>query len=247
MRYGDSFIDRIADRLNLSKEVWIHIGIACGIAVLIGSLIVLGITPRNSEVAGLHDEIDGVATAIGGLTTDVDAIQAAIDGMAGLPNDVAGHANWLADLDSRVDDTEYRITTVAADLEDITCSPPETRLTGTFGDYTLYVNSSEPGNFTVILHMAYEPPLAAGGVNATYNEAMAGFYMGMVTSLDRYYIPALVYSGGDNRWLVTEVSFNVGVFDMEADTSTTVDITFTGLTITQAPDFAYVEVHEIGR
>ena len=237
MRYTN-WTDTIADKLSLTKEVGIHIGLAVGIAVLISSLILIGVAPRKGAVIANAADIEQLQADIGGKVNQSD-LENIFENISDTVADQAGDIDSLGD---RLGDAEDRISTAESTLAEV-CSPPEGYITGAFPNYTLYVKSSDAGNYTANVRLGYSPPRVTG--NATYDDAMQTFYTNINWTAPVWdYICNLSNNGTD--WLLCQVWFNIGVFDMLADSDTMVDITIGGLNTTYAPDFAYAEVYRVG-
>jgi len=231
----------IGDRLSLSKEAWIHIGMAVGIAVVISAIILVTTTPRISKYL---DDVDCLFANITTITGDIDGIHGALDEIGNLSEDVEDYASDINTLTSRINDADSRINAAMNDLEELVCSPPDAYLSGTFGNYTLHSKASKAGNFTANIHLVYVSPLVAGNAT-TRDEAMQTFYgsINWTVPFLRDYICTPTYNGA--AWGISQVSFNIGTFAMVANTEKTVGIEFGGLNSSYEPDFAYVEVYPI--
>jgi len=239
-RIADKFSD-IGDRLNLSKEAWIHIGMAVGIAVVISAIILVTTTPRISTYL---DDVDCLFANITTITGDIDGIHGALDEIGNLSEDVEDYAGDINTLTSRINDADSRINAAMNDLGELVCSPPDAYLSGTFGNYTLHLKASKAGNFTANVHLAYSSPVSVGNAT-TQDEALRAFYgsINWTSPFLRDYICTLTY----NRtvWEVSRVSFNIGTFALVAGTEKTLSIKFGGLNSSYEPDFVYVEVYPI--
>jgi len=223
-RIADKFRD-ISERLNLNKEAWAHIGMAAGIAIIIGAIILVTTTPRlskyNSDINRLNtittttaEELDDIL-GLGTLATgkDINAINST----------VADHASDISTLKMRINNADGRINDIANDIEGLVCSPPDAYLTGAFGNYILHVKSSKAGNFTANVHLVYSPPVAMGNAT-TWDEAICVFYAGInwTASIVQSYIPTVAYNG--TAWGIAKVSFNIGTFYLTAGAGNNIDI-----------------------
>ena len=232
----------LVDRIRNHKETIIKIAVVVAIAAIISAIIVLGLAPSKGAI-GKIDE------AIAALSADVDGIialgpLAAKDQMDAIGNQAESNQNKIGELQTRLGNAENLITTVQDVLVEVIASPPEGYLTGTVGNYTLHTKASEDGEFTANVHLVYSPPISVGNAT-TQDGALQSFYGGInwtAPSL-RDYICSLAYNG--TAWEVSRVSFNIGTFALTANTETTIDIMFGGLSNTYAPDFVYVEVYPV--
>jgi hypothetical protein len=250
MRYN-KWTDRIADklsdigeRLSLSKETWIHIGMAVGIAVVISVIILITTTPRidtynddinqlNADIASTAGELDGIL-GLGPLATD--------DDLNTLNGTVADHTSDIGYLNSRINDTDGRINAITNDLEGLVCSPPDAYLTGIFGNYTLHIKSSKAGNFTANVNLIYSTPIVVGNAT-THCGAISAFYASINWTAPNVqgYVPTVAYNGA--AWGITKVSLNIGTFALAAGAETTIDIILSGLNSTYKPSFAYIDIY----
>ena len=242
-KIADKFSD-INDRLNLNKESWIHIGIAAGIAVIIGAIIVVTATPRVSTYL---DDISQLNAQIKAAAGDVDSILglgelATDDDINTLNSTIADHTDDIGTLKSRMNEADGRINAIANDIGTLVCSPPDAYLSGTFGNYALHIKSNNAGNFTANVHLVYAPPIAMGNAT-TQDEAISTFYTGInwTGELARNYVPTVAYNG--TAWEISEVSFNIGNFYLEAKVEALVAVIFSGLK--QEPNFSYAEVYPV--
>ena len=253
MSYGkwtDKIADKfseINDRLGLNKESWIHIGIAAGIAVIIGAIIVVTATPRVStyldDISQLNAQIKAAAgdvnniLGLGELATD--------DDLNNLNSTVADHATDIGMLNSRINDADGRINAIVNDLAELVCSPPDAYLSEEFSNYILHAKSSKAGNFTANVHLVYSPPIAVGNAT-TRDETINAFYAGInwTGGVVQNYIPTASYNG--TAWGISEVSFNIGSFYLATDIDTDIDIITRGLSNTYKPAFAYVDIYSAG-
>jgi len=238
---GYSLWDRIKDKLNLNRESLTHIGMAVGIAVIIGAIILLAVVPRKADISRIDMNIATISGVLYGIT-ELGPLATKAQ-LQGISNKIANHTGNITSLDSRIDGTEERINAVAADLEDIVCSPPEGHLTGTFGDYKLHVRTNEACDFTADIHLAYLTPIAVGNAT-TYDQAAQTFHAGInwTSPPVKDYICVLMCSGNNSTWGVSQVVFNIGVFSLAAHSEMAIDITFSGLNSIYEPDFSYAEV-----
>lgn len=240
-------LQEIAYRLDLSREAWGRIGIAVGIAALISGMIVLGVTANiNRHIDALHDSDSNLAQEI----VDIENLNI-LDYQIPL-------SNWLRSLNMTLEDFAdvlgiqagelnlYHIQLIDAlarlnAVEEAKSyhSLPESYLTGTFPDYTLYVKSGEASNFTANVHLAYWP---AVGNATSYNRTLTEFYAGInFTASPPAYVPVITFNG--TAWGTSEIWFNIGIYEIETLTKAIIPITCWGLNLT--PSFAYVEVYSV--
>lgn len=229
-----SWKDRLIDWAN-QRGAWTHFLVAVGAALVITAIILAAAMPSKSAVNANADCIGELQSTLG-IVVDALGTKASKTGLQELTDALGIQAGDISLLGNRVRNTETRLNTVEGDLAELTCTPPEAHLTGTFGEYTLHIKSSEAGNFTADVHLIYSPPLWIDGGNTTVEEILAGF-----TTSSGWVTPTVSYNG--TVWAVTGVGFNIGTFELAADTETTIPVTCTGLNSTWEPTFAYVEVH----
>jgi hypothetical protein len=190
----------------------------------------------SAEAARVNGEFDKVSTHINSLGSGIN------NQISDLEEEISGYSTTAAEnsddidiLQSWAQGAETRITTVEAHN-----SPPEGYLTGTVGNYTLHAKCNAAGNFTANVHLVYSPGVVVS--NTTYDDALATFYGGInwTTANTTVYVSTLTYNS--TAWLVSQVWFNIGTFEMAANNETAVAIPFLGLNSTYAPNFVYVEV-----
>jgi len=248
--------DRVADKLKMGKENWIHVGIAVGIAVLISAIVLITQAPTKGEyntdmvridndlvtmgayVADMDTELTDLTGDVGELETGATTRQEQLDGVS---NTVALHTGSINSTKKRVTTIEGKITTIEDELATVG-SPPEGYLTGTYGNYTLHAKASDAGNFTANIHLVYSTPIAVGN-GTTYNQAVQAFCddIDWVAANTTKYACTVIYTG--TAWGVSQVWFNIGTFSLEEGTEKAISIKFGGLNSTYEPDFAYVEVY----
>lgn len=237
MRYG--LKDRIADllratqeRLSLTKESLIHIGLAVVLAIGISAGIAVGVSPDTRAIMDdlywLSQTDEEILDALGGLDADTTSA------IGGINSTVLGQV-------ASIDGLTLLLNGLQTDFDNLVCSPPDAHLEGSFGEYILYVKSNEAGQFTANVHLLYSTPISAGNVT-NYTAAVDYFYAGINWTLANYlYIPTVSFNG--TAWGINEVSFNIGTFMLGAHTETMVDIKCEGLPHTAS--YAYVEVYSI--
>ena len=237
MRYGikDRVVDlarNIAERLSLTKESLIHIGLAVVLAIGISASIAVGVSPDARAIMDdlywLSQTDEEILDALGGLDADTAS---AIGGI---------NSTVLSQVAS-IDDLTLLLNGLQADFNNLVCSPPNAHLEGSFRDYTLYVKSNEAGEFTANVHLVYSPPISAG--NATnYTAAVDYFYAGINWTLASYlYIPTVSFNG--TAWGIYQISFNIGTFALDAHIESMIDIKCEGLP--HSAGYAYVEVYPV--
>jgi hypothetical protein len=270
-----SWKDRIKDWVNNTKGrltywadttgPWTRILTAVGIALVITAIILAAAMPSRGEVEANKVDIGEAQNSIGLISEALatKASQAALDTLEAeldtLDEDVTGtledQAGDISGLTTRMGNAEHKvsdaqdditimqgnITTMQDTLNKLPNSPPEGYLTGTFGDYTLHAESSEAGNFTANVHLMYS---RAFSCNGTYVECQEYFYSGIdwAKATPAY---ATIVTYNRTAWGISQVWWNIGTFELEANTEKTIDITCVGLNSTWEPSFAYVGVWPI--
>ena len=244
-RIADKFRD-FSDRLNLSKEAWAHIGIAAGIAVIISAIILVTTTPRLSTYNSDIDRLNTITATTAENLADILGLGnlATSDEIDSLNGTVADHTGEIGTLKSRINNADGRINTIANDIEELVCSPPDAYLSGTFGNYALHVKSNKAGNFTANVHLVYSAPIVMGNAT-TQDGAISAFYSGInwTKPTVQDYVPTIAYNG--TVWGISQVSFNIGTFALATNTEEIVNIKFGGLNISYEPTFAYVKVYRV--
>jgi len=246
-RYN-SWTDRISDKMKLDKPAWMRIGLTVGLAVLISSMILLGVAvtkgPYNEDMAAVRGNVAGLGAKVNVLSANVTTIAGYINSILALgplatkaqvdsaASKATANAGSISTLQTRMSGAEARITAVEAD------NTLEVYLTGTSGNYTLHAKSSDAGNFTANVNLVYADPVSAGNAT-TYDEAIQAFYgsINWTASAVPDYACTLTYNS--TAWGVSQVWFNIGTFSLAANNETTVGIAFGG------PDFSYVEVFPV--
>ena len=199
----------------------------------------LDIEALEAALSNAQNQTDTMAVGLEAVCNQTSAHNASIHTLAANVSALDTRAN---STDTQIAGMESQITDIEDELANAINSPPESYLTGTAGNYTLHAKSSESGNFTATVHLVYSPPIAVG--NTTSSNATAEFYSTMDwPKANRSYVPTLAYDGTD--WLVVEVCFNIGTFEMSAATDRQVMVEFGGLDSAYEPDYAYVEVYPV--
>lgn len=244
---GDRIREQI-DRIKEHKATIIQYVVYAAIAVAVSATMILTLAPSkgayNAAITSLKNTDIQASASINKLGTDLG------NDIADIAAEVQGHSTTLNILGTKAatnshdidllqtwaDDAEARIATAGAQS-----SPPEGYLTGTVGNYTLYAKCSAAGNFTANVHLVYSPPVSVSNAT-TPDEALQTFYgsINWTAPTVRDYVPVLAYNS--TTWQVSQVWFNIGIFAMEANTETAIDIIYSGLDSIYSPDFAYVEV-----
>lgn len=258
MRYT-KWTDRVADKLKMSKETWIHIGMAVGFAVLISTILLLMQAPSkgqyNADMIRLEDGIVAMSAHIADTdkdvadnTADITAFTTQVGNFSveqfnGVANKVALHTSDINSLDGKWETMADNITAIKENLATVG-SPPEGYLTGTYGNYTLHAKASDAGNFTANIHLVYSPPKVVGN-GTTYDQAMQAFYAGIdyVAANTTEYACTVIYTGA--TWGVSRVWFNIGTFELVGNTEKAIAVPFGGLNSTYTPNYAYVEVYPV--
>jgi len=234
----------LKDRLGLTKETLIHIGMAVIIAVIIGAVIAsqTGVSQSayNEEQAQQAQSIATQGSEIASNDGDISDLREDFgtinEQYGGVANTVALHTGSINSTTARVGTLEGEVTDIQTELAAV-CSPPEAYLTGTVGNYTIHAEASETGNYTASVHLVYSK---AFSFNGTYEEAQQYFYTGINWTTGTPYYQTIVSFNG-SHWGLAEVWWNIGTFTLTADTEKGIAVLFGGLADT--PSFAYVEIY----
>ena len=237
----------LKDRLGLTKETLIHIGMAVIIAVIISAVIAsqTGVSQGayNEEMAQMAQSIATQGSEIASNDGDISDLHEDFgtinEQYGGVANTVALHTGSINSTTARVGTLEGEVTDIQTELAAV-CSPPEAYLTGTVGNYTIHAEASEVGNYTANAHLVFSPMIAVGNAT-TYSEAVANFTatINYTAANVKAYVPIAVYDG--TAWGISQVWWNIGTFALTADTEKAIAVLFGGLADT--PSFAYVEIY----
>ena len=241
----------LKDRLGLTKETLIHIGMAVIIAVIISAVIAsqTGVSQSayNAEQAQQAQSIATQGSEIASNDGDISDLHEDFgtinEQYGGVANTVALHTGSINSTTARVGTLEGEVTDIQTELAAV-CSPPEAYLTGTVGNYTIHAEASEAGNYTANAHLVFSPMIAVGNAT-TYSEAVANFTatINYTAANMKAYVPIAVYDG--TAWGISQVWWNIGTFALTADTEKAIAVLFGGLADT--PSFAYVEIYPARR
>lgn len=247
-------IESLEDRVD-SAEGSI-VGLAQGLAGMnttmgsIASDIVTleeALTVLDVIVAGNMDSLADLGLNFTALGLDVMANAANITGLTGnvttLTGVVGSHTGHLDLLDDDVEALANNVTAIHGELETIG-SPPEAYLTGNLaaGNLTVHAEASYNGTYATNIHLVFDPAVTVGNAT-TYSEAVANWTATVNWSHAdvKLYIPVATYNG--TAWVITQVWWSTGTFDLVADTEKDISILFGGLADT--PDHAYVEIYPV--
>lgn len=240
---------RLGDWAN-QRGAWSHILMAVGITLVVLAIVLGAAMPSKGQVNTNKVDIGGIknslAAVVDGLTTK--ASQAALDefsttvtgALGDQELDITALQARANATDNKINEAKGDINAIRNDLEELTCSPPEGYLAGSFGNYTLYAECNEAGNFTANVHLVYSPMV---GTAANHTAIVDSFYASVdwgVNATIPSYVPVPSFDG--TAWGISEVWWNVGTFALAAKTEKAIDITCAGLNSTWAPSYAYVEV-----
>ena len=234
------------DKLKVHQQDILRWAAIVGIVAIISAVMVmqLAIMPSNYEadMANFEEDLVIAGATIANVKKDVGDMLA-LGPLATIADlDAATNATGtnLSSMDGRITTAEGNITAICDDLASLNGSPPEGYLTGGFGNYTLHAKATEAGNYTADVILAYSAPITVG--NTTYDDAAQTFYSSINMSVPsaRYYEPSLIHNGA--HWAVRRVTFNIGIFALEADTEKSVAVVFGGLNSTYMPSYAYVGI-----
>ena len=244
-----SWKDKLIDWAN-RKGAWTHILVGAGIALVILAIILAAAMPSkgvvNTNAASIAETQDTVGTIANALGTK--ASQAEFDALSGDVTDALGdQAADISEIDERTRIAEEKltqaridITTIQGQMTTAINSSLTATLAGTFGNYTLSVKSDEVGDFMATVHLVYQP---SAGNTTSYADVLDDFYTTVnwtVNATISSYVPVGTFDG--TSWGITEIWWNVGTFELVADTEKTFEITCAGLNSMWEPSYAYVEV-----
>lgn len=227
-------------QLNSRYTIFLLVGAAILISIMVCKLMVPALSPTLPEYTALLGDIassfnysNSERGRIEGLIPDTSLFVTKLT----FDQERGEVENELDVVGRELNTLGNDLTGVRLDLDSRIKPLVEYNLTGTFGNYTLEARVSKVGNFTARLNCVYSPARSIGVANSTLEEAILDFNSSWLASLDRNYVPNLVY---DSQWKVSEVSFLTGKFSLLTTNSTSISITFTGLNVT--PDYVFAEV-----
>ena len=237
-----SWKDRLRDFLGMDRSAGVRMAMAIVIAVIIAAVIVtqVGVTQSayNEEMAQMAQSIATQGSEITDNAVDIRDLNDDIGAMntqyGGLTDTVALHTDNLSSHDNRLGTLEGNVTTLEGMVNNLTVpnSPPEAYLTGnlTSGNLTIHAEASESGNYTANVHLVFASAAVNWTDTVTWNATNS-----------RAYVPVTTYNGTD--WLTTGTWWNVGTFELAADTEKAINVLFGGLADTVS--FAYVEIYPV--
>jgi hypothetical protein len=249
MRNGK--LDKIKEWVKANRLYLIQAGCVIAIAVIVAAIMIpdmavthgrlaatmnrfeQGISHIGSEIADLSNVVQGIDNDLGAAEDKVDALEGTVGGYDGAIAVATAKADAVdAALDDAVEDLQGQITAINA-------TTLEAWLTGNYPDFTVHAMGGKAGNYTSTIYLCYAEPVVLSAGNHT--AAMDEFYASIDWDEAEFaYIPALSYDGED--WVVTAISFSIGVFDLEAGVEKTIDVVAGGIHEDFAPDWAYVEI-----
>lgn len=212
--------------------------------------VTTNVTVMQSLLATFNVSLADNLTAILSLGFNLTALGSDIEINAGNITDLKGdvatlagtvgsHSGYLDLLDDDVEALAGNITAMQGELETIG-SPPEAYLSGnlTSGNLTIHAEASEAGDYTADVHLVFTPTIGVGNAT-TYSEAVANWTatVNWAVADAKLYIPVASYNG--TTWAISQVWWNVGAFELAADTD--IAVLFGGLA--DMPSFAYVEIY----
>jgi len=236
----ESLWEKIVEHKRTIIAVTAVIAIAAAMSAIMVSGLAVSRARYTTDLAavqcGLEDVSRQVSSifALGPLATRAD--------LTPIANQARAAVDGLADLRSDMEQTNTRIDDLQQQLREISGTPPEVWLQGTFDKgYTLHAKSSYPGNFTIRVHLCYSQPLAHNG---TYEEAQRYFYSAINwTATTPAYVTCVSFNGTD--WLLSELWWGIGILSLEAGNEIVIPVTPVGLTEMYATDLAYATIHRL--
>lgn len=244
MRYGN-FKDRAKEWLTTHKRLLLRTAAAAG-AVALVVVLILNASPTQSYddvLRRVERSMADMSGQIAGLTTTVNRVSGnledAIDDFTEVVRSAGGEVEGLGDATGQL---IIMLGQMQDKLELLADGPPRAWLTGTFGSHTLHAKSNQAGNFTGIIYLGYDSPVA---LNATSHGAAMDEFAAGLDEPTHAYVPTLSFNG--TAWHVTSVHFNVGTFTLEAKTEKAIEVVAGGIHEDFAPDWAYVEIWPVWR
>jgi len=249
-----SWKDRLIDWVN-QRGAWTHILVAVGIALLITAIILGAAMPSKGVVNANAGRISEVQNTIGTITdglatkasqADLDNLsQSLTDTIDGQDRDIGGLRTRMSAAENGISEARTDITTIQSDMAGLSNSPPEAYLTGTFSNYTLHAKSNEAGNFTTNVHLVYSAPIYVG--NATTHDGTLSAFYDDVIWMETTPAYAAVATFNGTAWGISEVWWNVGIFELEANTEEEIEVSCAWLNNIGESSFAYVGVWSVLR
>ena len=238
----ESLWDKIVEHKRTIIAVIAVIGIAAAMSAIIVSALAIGKARYTADLAAVRSGLEDVSReiasilALGPLATRADLTRIADQARAAVEG--------ISDLQSDMEQANARIDDLQQQLHDISGTPPEVWLEGTFDEgYTVHTKSSRLGNFIIQIHLCYSQPLAHNG---SYEEAHRYFYSAINwTATTPAYMTSVSFNG--THWLLRELSWGIGILPLEPGNETIIPVTPIGLTQISPPDLAYATIHQIAR
>jgi len=222
------------------KHLLVIVGVALLMAIIVCKFMIPFLAPT---LASYNAKMGEIASSFSSVNGRIDGVEDSIPDV----NDFVSSSLFNQEIDELVSliasvntSVEQKILDTQSSINSSIKESTEYNLTGVLGNYTLAVRSREGGNYTAKLNFLYTPAASIGTVNSTLEEVKIIFYSNWTTSLDRNYIPSMVY---DSQWKVSDVFFYTGKFSLESGNWTNVSIVFSGLNIT--PNLVFAEVFKV--
>ncbi len=259
---SNKLLDKVKETLITHKATMIAVAIAIAVAAAISGGMIHKLAPSkadyNAGMARIDGEMAAMTNHVVGLTDDVEGILAlgplaTEDDLGVVRNKTASNAFNISALKARMGVAEDGIKEIREDIANLPSSPPEGYLTGDFGNYTLHAKCGTAGNYTANIHLVFRPMLYSWNIelcagNGTMGELIAGqralddFYI--ATNITAFTVHPVVGCDGSDCG-ISEVWWNIGTFELEANTEKVVTIIFSGLDSNYKQGFAYAEVFPV--
>lgn len=226
---------RVTERWGITREVWVHILMSCGIIMVVVAIILgISIGGMKADIRQQSEQFaQDLAGIIGQQQAGYDQFQA---NMTEQLDDMGGEIQ--NDLQALIGAMQAELDQLQSDLGSLTAA----YLTGEYGNYSVHVKALVGGNFTVNVHLQYSP---GKGNSTDYAAALDYFYTSVNWTMGG--VPSYVCSPTFNgtAWVITDVWFNIGSFALHPDGVSILPVACTGLNTTWVPDLAYVDVFRL--
>ncbi|MCK4714239.1 MAG: hypothetical protein KAT35_01585, partial [Candidatus Aenigmarchaeota archaeon] len=229
----------------LSREVWVHIGISVGIALaLVGIILGPVISCVNADIRDQATHFDKLVD--GQADYFNDAVAATREGLRAEYDSFQGNMTQQWDvIDYTLASFDERLTIMQAELDQLqsgSWNEASAHMAGEYPNYTLHMRSMIGGNFTANVHLHYVPGM---GNSSNYTAALDYFCTAVDWTMED--VPSYVCQPAFNgtAWVITDIWFNVGLFELGQDQDAALPVSCVGLNSTWVPTLVYVDVFRL--
>jgi len=231
---------RISVRWDLTREVWMHIGISAGIALALTGIILAIVLPGVR--ADINEQVGQFATNITAMQADWEShhdelqldVEADLDDQWQYIGQTLGqHGDTIAALSGQLDGMQGQVDNL--DTNELSIN-----LTGAFPGYVLHARSAHDGVYAATFHLCY--PGGGIGNSTNYTAVLDYFYTGINWTVP--VLPNYVCQPAFNGtvWKIVDVWFQIEPFELVSGAVLELPINCPGLNSTWTVDYAYVQL-----